>query len=87
VTIIYKFSFQFKINKTFQFKKQQQQQQQYVPNNKSRSNAKVAQLMGSEVALTEEQIGEFKEAFSLFDRDGDGTITTKGITNHSLFVF
>ena len=28
--------------------------------------------------LTEEQIAEFKEAFSLFDKDGDGTITTKG---------
>merc|ERR1711997_1234693 len=27
--------------------------------------------------LTEEQIAEFKEAFSLFDNDGDGTITTK----------
>merc|ERR1711988_1445790 len=27
--------------------------------------------------LTEEQIAEFKEAFSLFDEDGDGTITTK----------
>jgi calmodulin len=26
--------------------------------------------------LSEEQISEFKEAFSLFDRDGDGTITT-----------
>jgi len=26
--------------------------------------------------LTEEQINEFKEAFSLFDKDGDGTITT-----------
>lgn len=25
--------------------------------------------------LTEEQIAEFKEAFSLFDQDGDGTIT------------
>merc|ERR1711998_386147 len=24
-----------------------------------------------------EQMGEFKEAFSLFDKDGDGTITTK----------
>ena len=24
-----------------------------------------------------EQIAEFKEAFSLFDKDGDGTITTK----------
>lgn len=34
------------------------------------------QLKGSEVTLTDEQIGEFKEAFSLFDRDGDGTITT-----------
>ncbi len=28
-------------------------------------------------ALTEDQIAEFKEAFSLFDKDGDGTITTK----------
>jgi calmodulin len=25
--------------------------------------------------LTEEQIAEFKEAFSLFDKEGDGTIT------------
>jgi calmodulin len=25
--------------------------------------------------LTDEQIGEFKEAFSLFDKDGDGSIT------------
>jgi calmodulin len=28
-------------------------------------------------SFTEEQIAEFKEAFSLFDKDGDGTITTK----------
>uniref|UniRef100_A0A8D1G6M0 EF-hand calcium-binding domain-containing protein 11 n=1 Tax=Sus scrofa TaxID=9823 RepID=A0A8D1G6M0_PIG len=27
--------------------------------------------------LTEEQIAEVQEAFSLFDKDGDGTITTK----------
>ncbi|XP_039269510.1 neo-calmodulin [Styela clava] len=27
--------------------------------------------------LSEEQIAEFKEAFSLFDKDGDGKITTK----------
>ena len=27
--------------------------------------------------LTEEQIAEFKEAFSLFDKDGDGNITSK----------
>ncbi|XP_063720655.1 calmodulin-A-like [Symsagittifera roscoffensis] len=26
--------------------------------------------------FTEEEIGEFREAFSLFDKDGDGTITT-----------
>ena len=30
-----------------------------------------------EVELTDEQITEFKEAFSPFDKDGDGTITTK----------
>ena len=27
--------------------------------------------------LTEEQIAEFKEAFSMFDTEGDGTIATK----------
>ena len=38
--------------------------------------------------LTEEQIAEFKEAFSLFDKDGDGTITTKelGTVMRSLYT-
>lgn len=27
--------------------------------------------------LTDEQIAEFKEAFQIFDKDGDGSITTK----------
>ena len=27
--------------------------------------------------LTDEQTAEFKEAFTLFDKDGDGTISTK----------
>ena len=31
--------------------------------------------------MTEEEIGEFKEAFSLFDRNGDGTILTKELGN------
>ena len=36
--------------------------------------------------LTEQQIAEFKEAFTLFDKDGDGNITTKelGIVMRSL---
>ncbi|ORX67726.1 calmodulin mutant SYNCAM43 [Basidiobolus meristosporus CBS 931.73] len=29
------------------------------------------------INFNEEQIAEFKEAFSLFDKDGDGSITTK----------
>ena len=31
--------------------------------------------------ITEEQIAEFKETFCLFDKDGDGTITTKDLGN------
>jgi calmodulin len=36
--------------------------------------------------LSSEQIAEFKEAFSLFDKDGDGSITTRelGIVMRSL---
>ncbi|PVU88843.1 hypothetical protein BB559_004241 [Furculomyces boomerangus] len=36
--------------------------------------------------LTEEQIAEFKEAFQLFDKDGDGSITTHelGVVMRSL---
>ncbi|KAI9093682.1 hypothetical protein K1719_027131 [Acacia pycnantha] len=36
--------------------------------------------------LTDDQISEFKEAFSLFDKDGDGYITTQelGIVMRSL---
>ena len=37
----------------------------------------VTQISFTADQLTEEQIAEFKEAFSLFDKDGDGTITTK----------
>merc|ERR1711920_505886 len=40
----------------------------------STSNPKLSKMADQ---LTEEQIAEFKEAFSLFDKDGDGTITTK----------
>ena len=29
--------------------------------------------------LTSEQVAEFKAAFNLFDKDGDGTVTTKEI--------
>lgn len=31
--------------------------------------------MASSEQLTEEQIAEFKEAFALFDKDGDGRCT------------
>merc|ERR1712005_61399 len=40
------------------------------------TTARRAAVAGEE-QLTEEQISEFKEAFALFDKDGDGTITTK----------
>ncbi|RXN24770.1 calmodulin isoform X1 [Labeo rohita] len=46
--------------------------------NMSLSNLKQSPRVLEEAdQLTEEQIAEFKEAFSLFDKDGDGTITTK----------
>ena len=32
---------------------------------------------GADLDLTEEQVLEFKEAFHLFDKDGDGKITIK----------
>ena len=31
--------------------------------------------MAGKIALTEEQIAEYKEAFAVFDQDGNGTIT------------
>merc|ERR1711993_116114 len=42
-------------------------------------NPPTSKMSGSAEAdqLTEEQIAEFREAFSLFDKDGDGTITTR----------
>ena len=43
----------------------------------SRSRELLLQFIKMADQLTEEQIAEFKEAFSLFDKDGDGTITTK----------
>ena len=36
--------------------------------------------------LSEEQIAEFKEAFSLFHKDGDGTITTKELDTVMRFL-
>ena len=36
--------------------------------------------------LTEEEIGEFREAFKLFDKDGDGTISTKELGKSSVFM-
>ena len=36
--------------------------------------------------LTEDQIAEFKEAFSLFDNNGDGTITTKELGSVMRYV-
>ncbi|CAF4052927.1 unnamed protein product, partial [Adineta steineri] len=38
---------------------------------------KIEKLCTMADQLTEEQIAEFQEAFSLFDKDGDGTITTR----------
>lgn len=32
-------------------------------------------MSAEETQLTDEQIAEFKEAFSLFDKDGDGNLS------------
>jgi len=42
-----------------------------------KQNAAPPTCCGGTYLLTEEQVAEAKEAFSLFDKDGDGTITTK----------
>ena len=39
-------------------------------------------MSGADLDLTEEQVLEFKEAFHLFDKDGDGKITIKVITHY-----
>ncbi|KIW16124.1 calmodulin [Exophiala spinifera] len=41
------------------------------------TDSSFARLPNMADSLTEEQVSEFKEAFSLFDKDGDGQITTK----------
>lgn len=35
--------------------------------------------------LTDEQISEFKEAFSLFDKDGDGSILSLSLSQRFMF--
>jgi hypothetical protein len=44
---------------------------------KLRSTSPAPQAWSASDTLTDEQIDEFKEAFGLLDKDGDGTITTK----------
>ncbi|XP_058429290.1 calmodulin-2 isoform X1 [Marmota monax] len=51
-------------------------QQRQKPHRVSAAAARPSDALQAD-QLTEEQIAEFKEAFSLFDKDGDGTITTK----------
>lgn len=43
-------------------------------------------FQGERYGLTDEQIAEFQEAFNLFDKDGDGKITSQelGIVMRSL---
>ena len=41
------------------------------------SESKVSPAFSSEPSKRDINIAEFQEAFSLFDKDGDGTITTK----------
>ena len=36
--------------------------------------------------LTEEEMSELKEVFSWFDKDGDGSITTKELGMHNYFL-
>lgn len=36
-------------------------------------------LVNSDLELTDKQIAEFRESFSLFDKNGDGTITIEDL--------
>lgn len=47
-----------------------------MSHNKQPRCGKTVKQMEEELCLNEEQVNEFREAFSLFDRDSDGTITT-----------
>ena len=51
---------------------------------KSRESSWLRDLAKSSSQITEEQVVEFREAFSLFDKDGDGTITTKDVASTGL---
>ena len=44
---------------------------------RARRRRRVTRSQTTESTKAEELIADFKEAFSLFDRDGDGTITTE----------
>ena len=41
------------------------------------NKSKGKHVLPSGEELSDDQVSEFKEAFELFDKDGDGTITTK----------
>ena len=50
----------------------------------NKSKGKTVLSTGEE--LSDDQVSEFKEAFELFDKDGDGTITTKVSSTKTLGV-
>jgi len=60
-------------------KHQEKKNQAKLAEERTNINKEAYKIIKEELKLNEEQIEEVKEAFALYDKNGDGTITTKAL--------